>query len=189
MLRHLSQSLKATLVEGDSVAWRGKKQQSSWIFRSLEWIVLFKFVKWKQLLRKFKNRFRKSFITSERSKTKLRDLLSAFFVDPPTLPGFLSHLEHAAGPVPDPFPDPLPGPFPDHLEEGSQAHVTAVRSHAHAQRSALGKCQWVLRWQDSLLQLTYQTIKKSERCSKLIFPQQRGDSSLYFRSVMKMFLL
>lgn len=27
--------------------------------------------------------------------------------------GFLSHLEHAAGPVPDPFPDPLPGPFPD----------------------------------------------------------------------------
>ena len=27
--------------------------------------------------------------------------------------GFLSHLEHAAGPVTDPFPDPLPGPFPD----------------------------------------------------------------------------
>ena len=26
---------------------------------------------------------------------------------------FLSHLEHAAGPVTDPFPDPLPGPFPD----------------------------------------------------------------------------
>ena len=68
--------------------------------------------------------------------------------------------------------------FRAHLEEGSQAHVTAVRSHAHTQRSALGKCQWVLRWQDSLLQFTDHYIKKSERCSKLIFPQQRGDSSL-----------
>ena len=68
--------------------------------------------------------------------------------------------------------------FRTHLEEGFQAHVTAVRSHAHTQRSALGKCQWVLRWQDSLLQFTDHNTKKSERCSKLIFPQQRGDSSL-----------
>ena len=92
--------------------------------------------------------------------------------------GFLSHLEHAAGPVPDPFPDPLPGPFPDPPGRGFSGPCDRSQIARNTQRSALGKCQWVLRWQDSLLQLTYQTIKKSERCSKLIFPQQRGDSSL-----------
>ena len=49
--------------------------------------------------------------------------------------GFLSHLEHAAGPVPDPFPDPLPGPFPD--PPGRRFSGTCDRSQIARTHTAL----------------------------------------------------
>ena len=92
--------------------------------------------------------------------------------------GFLSHLEHAAGPVPDPFPDPLPGPFPDPPGRGFSGPCD--RSQIARTHTALRPWQVPMGFEMAGFPpaIYLPTIKKSERCSKLIFPQQRGDSSL-----------
>ena len=76
----LSQSPEATLVEGSSVAWRGKKQQPSWIF-SFPWNKLFSSNLWSEnnILRKFQEQNLKSFITSENAKPNCGGLAFCFF--------------------------------------------------------------------------------------------------------------
>ena len=64
----------------------------------------------KHFLRKSKAQILKKLTTfSIEAKQKIVD---PFFVDPPTLPGVWSQLEHAAALASDPFPDPFSGPFP-----------------------------------------------------------------------------
>ena len=100
-----------------------KEKNSNFMSFSIPWMNCSRqnFVKWNtcQFLwseapfEKIKSSDSEKLITFSIEEELREEHRRAFFVDPPTLPGVLSQLEHAAAPVSDPFSDPFPGSFPD----------------------------------------------------------------------------